>query len=538
VIKLAKSLTFIILFALVVVALFSCGSRKLPVSFSSSGNDGSAYSYLSFDPLAPARETPHHPLDEIAGYPGLEQGGYKLVAVDASLLPASIPAGVRIETNGARLSVVAEEGLATDCYFYLFYPGDEQRPVAIHKGLALDENDLFLAVNAGPGALSFGTARIAGAGPSLRAGEIASFEFAFGSAAAARSVCSAAVSDLNEVEDLVTSVNEDATVTLSWTETHPGDYDNNGVVAISDLTPIAQMFGEGPDSPNPGRVGLVDGSGNGSVGIEDVTPIAVNFGTEITGYVVYRTLLADANEVPEISDAGRWTRVEQDGGGLPSAIRDYTNQDFRLPYTFNDSTPEPGYYGYYVRPFSRDTDDPNEGAASNVARTSQPTGMAELILEVMNGPFFVLDGDVILRVWVDSGYNMFSVNARFEYNKTVLEFVEAAASLDGYDPNVMYDADFGGDPLFLGARVGESASDPENYDLAAFNATKRFPAPTVTGTGPVAYFTFKVIGGSGPIDDAFRFPQSSTNIWIWGPEYNVPLPGPRLGTPVSINIAD
>ena len=263
-IKLAKSLTFIILFALVVVALFSCGSRKLPVSFSSSGNDGSAYSYLSFDPLAPARETPHHPLDEIAGYPGLEQGGYKLVAVDASLLPASIPAGVRIETNGARLSVVAEEGLATDCYFYLFYPGDEQRPVAIHKGLALDENDLFLAVNAGPGALSFGTARIAGAGPSLRAGEIASFEFASGSAAAARSVCSAAVSDLNEVEDLVTSVNEDATVTLSWTETHPGDYDNNGVVAISDLTPIAQMFGEGPDSPTPGRVGLVDGSGNDS----------------------------------------------------------------------------------------------------------------------------------------------------------------------------------------------------------------------------------------------------------------------------------
>jgi len=538
VIKHAKSLACAILFALTVAALFSCGSRKLPLDFSPAAGSNDPYVYLGFDPLAPARETPHHPLDEIASYDGIEAGGYKLVAVDSDLQPAGIPEGVRVQVDGSSVSIIAGNGLYSDCYLYLFYPAAEQHPVAMDKGSALDERDVFVAVDAGPGAIAFGTARIRSEARSLRTGEIASFEFASGPAPLARSVCTAATNDNNKVENLVTSVNVDATVTLSWTEIHPGDYDNNGVVVIADITPVALMFNQNMEGPNPGRVDLVDGDRSGEVNIADITPLAINFGTGITGYVVYRTLLANADEVPLITDTGRWTQVEQAGGGLPSAVRDFTGQDFRLPYTFLDSTPEPGYYGYYVRPYSQDTDTPNVGPASNVARTSQPTGMAELILEVMNGPFFVLDGDVILRVWVDSGYNMFSVNARFEYNNSVLEFVDAVPFLDGYDANVLFDEANGGDPLFLGARIGASATDPDNYDLAAFNATKRYPALTVIGSGPAAYFTFRVIGGSGPVADAFRFPQSSTNIWIWGPQYNVPLPGPRLGTPVSINVAE
>lgn len=537
-IKHSKSLAFAILLALVAAALLSCGSRRLPLDFSLSAGSTASHAYLGFDPLAPARETPHHPPDEIAGYPGIETDGYKLVAVDAGLLPATMPEGVHFQAEGSSVSLLADSGLTGDCYLYLFYPAAEQHPVAMEKGSALDDSDVFLAVDAGPGAIALGAARIRSASPALRAGEIASLEFAAGPAPQLRSVCSAATHANNTVDNLIVSVNVDATVTLSWTEIHPGDYDNNGVANIADITPIAQMYGQGTGSSNPGRVDLVDGSRNGKVGIEDVTPLAQNFGTEITGYVVYRTLLANADEVPLITDTGRWTQVEQAGGGLPSAVRDFTGQDFRLPYTFIDSTPEPGYYGYYVRSYSRSTDSPSEGPPSNVARTSQPTGMAELILEVMNGPFFELDGEVILRVWVDSGYNMFSVNARFEYNNDVLEFVEAVPFLDGYDANVLYDEAYGGDPLFLGDRVGASATDPDNYDLAAFNATKRYPALTVTGSGPVGYFTFKVIGGSGPITDAIRFPQSTTNIWIWGPQYNVPLPGPKLGTPVSINVAE
>ncbi|OGK09177.1 MAG: hypothetical protein A2Y63_04670 [Candidatus Riflebacteria bacterium RBG_13_59_9] len=219
-------------------------------------------------------------------------------------------------------------------------------------------------------------------------------------------------------------------------------------------------------------------------------------------------------------------------------LRDYTGQDFRLPYTFRDVPAEPGYYAYYVRPFSAEGDETYEGPKSNMAKTSQSTAMATLTLEVLNGPFFVVGSDVYLRVWLADAFGLFSVNARFEYNNEVLEFVSAAPSMGGYDPNLFYDADYGGDPLFLGARVGPSESEPDVYDLAALNITKRWPAPTVQGSGPVMYFTFQVVGGSGVYPTAFRFPQGTTNIWVWGEEYNMPLPGPQLGEAQSINIVE
>jgi hypothetical protein len=69
---------------------------------------------------------------------------------------------------------------------------------------------------------------------------------------------------------------------------NPGDYDQNGVVNISDLTPLAMHFMESVPTGDPDSIlAVVDGDGNGIINISDVTPIGANFGNALSGYRVY-----------------------------------------------------------------------------------------------------------------------------------------------------------------------------------------------------------------------------------------------------------
>jgi len=96
--------------------------------------------------------------------------------------------------------------------------------------------------------------------------------------------------DLSLVTDLELTVIESAYY-LSWSYRNLGDYDQDGAVGISDITPIAMHYGEAvpevdgqPDDYSIQAV--VDGSGNGTVDIADITPIAMNYGTTVDGYTV------------------------------------------------------------------------------------------------------------------------------------------------------------------------------------------------------------------------------------------------------------
>jgi hypothetical protein len=89
--------------------------------------------------------------------------------------------------------------------------------------------------------------------------------------------------------------------TLSWGYYSQGDYDQNGLVAISDLTPLGIHFGKessSPGSPFPPdtQEAVVDGDGNGVINIADVTPIGIGFGLRVEGYRVY--LAADESSYP------------------------------------------------------------------------------------------------------------------------------------------------------------------------------------------------------------------------------------------------
>jgi PKD repeat protein len=70
--------------------------------------------------------------------------------------------------------------------------------------------------------------------------------------------------------------------TLEWDYRNIGDYNQDKVVDVADITPLAIHFGH-----DPGTDGLdivLHPSGVGKVGVSDITPLAQHFGTFCTGY--------------------------------------------------------------------------------------------------------------------------------------------------------------------------------------------------------------------------------------------------------------
>ena len=65
-----------------------------------------------------------------------------------------------------------------------------------------------------------------------------------------------------------------ATDELYWAYTTNGDYDQNGEVNISDLTPLGQHFGESGEFDYDDIQAVIDGDSNGEINISDVTESA------------------------------------------------------------------------------------------------------------------------------------------------------------------------------------------------------------------------------------------------------------------------
>ncbi len=78
---------------------------------------------------------------------------------------------------------------------------------------------------------------------------------------------------------------EESLFTFRWPYQNVGDYDQNGIVSISDITPIAEHFSE---QANEGNY-WIDGTGDGVINIQDVTPIAEHFFSQVAGYLIEAT---------------------------------------------------------------------------------------------------------------------------------------------------------------------------------------------------------------------------------------------------------
>lgn len=91
----------------------------------------------------------------------------------------------------------------------------------------------------------------------------------------------------NRVTDLMVTDNGGGTYGLTWHYRNLGDYDQNGAVGVSDITPIAMLFNQVVPAESPNSLlAVVNGSHSGRVGIADITPIAMNYGVDCEEYAV------------------------------------------------------------------------------------------------------------------------------------------------------------------------------------------------------------------------------------------------------------
>jgi len=116
-----------------------------------------------------------------------------------------------------------------------------------------------------------------------------------------------------EINDLTITNLGGGTIELSWTYRHRGDYDQNGEVNVSDISPIGVHFGKTNAGADWNLAQVADGDQNGQVLASDLTPIGQNFGSIVEGYVIQSTATP--------ADDGSWadqTTVDFSQGTVPA----------------------------------------------------------------------------------------------------------------------------------------------------------------------------------------------------------------------------
>jgi hypothetical protein len=149
----------------------------------------------------------------------------------------------------------------------------------------------------------------------------------------------------------------DALGVLEWRYYFAGDYDQNGVVSVSDLSSLAVHLGESVSDVNT-TAGVCDGDGNGQVTIADLTPIGVNLGRQVAGYRVYSAASESPYPAPPGDANGAGAQLEATLQ-LSEAVGDKGTQ--RLAFSYDNAPPSATTY-FWVRPF----DGADDGTSSNL----------------------------------------------------------------------------------------------------------------------------------------------------------------------------
>ncbi|MBN2083205.1 hypothetical protein JW859_13485 [bacterium] len=216
--------------------------------------------------------------------------GFSLTVDPASLLEGTRAAAFTLAVESqpdqtvVRINAAQARSLKA-LYCTLSFDPERYTPVAAAPVFD-PERQLYLDVTPERGVLEYGQVlRDALAQPGFSGdGALAAITFAHAGQppVVERSVCAPPVKPAARAELMLEAMD-----TLVWPYANPGDYNEDGLVGVSDLTPLGVHFNKTSASADWNAARVADGNDDGAITVADITTIGQNFNAFVEGYNVY-----------------------------------------------------------------------------------------------------------------------------------------------------------------------------------------------------------------------------------------------------------
>jgi hypothetical protein len=257
-------------------------------------------------------------------------------------------------------------------YFEMTYDARHYRPISVDasKAMGVKADLVSLQILSEPGKVTYGQVLTNWESRTGFSGDatIASIRFKKMSAEVLRTI-STVPDNLGSQSTLAW---DSGTHTLSWYYHNTGDYNQNNLVGIDDLTPLGAHWLEAatpPPFPESSVLSVIDGDENGLLNIGDLTPIGANWQkTAAGGYNVYKSATQADYPSPPTGANGATTVLL---GNVAFNAATGTAAD-RKHFTFVVAAPVANDY-YWVRPNDLAGGLGNNGIASTIADGKTPT---------------------------------------------------------------------------------------------------------------------------------------------------------------------
>jgi len=149
---------------------------------------------------------------------------------------------------------------------------------------------------------------------------------------------------------------------LSWGYCCSGDYNQDSLVGVNDITPLGQNYlAEVPGDPYS-MLAVVDGNGDGLITVNDITQIGQNYGVRVTAYNVYAS--SELSDYPSEAASGNGAAALLGSVPFPEGPPPAGE---RRRFSFAVDDPQFETY-FWVRP----TDGANEGTPSSYYHLAAP----------------------------------------------------------------------------------------------------------------------------------------------------------------------
>lgn len=373
-------------------------------------------------------------VEQPAGPPGRDLSGFAVVPIQGGAQPEL---ALTCERQGNQLTVsvaAAAPQVLGELLCELRYDPGRYTPLAAQAtdAIAPLNESLCLEVLDTPGLVSLGQVALGGGSRQVAEGDVLA-EVLFACEALDEPTASRAVSQAPAHAKALSPLLWDSLGgELTWYLVNPGDFNQDGLVGVSDLSPLGREFGQSGPFPFDTARSVIDGNSDGLIGIGDLALIGQYWDCHVEGYNLYAS--DDIAQVP-LSFAEP-SSIEP----LISFSLDQAQGDPLLDRLWFSYTPEPGADEllYWVRPYAGES----EGTRSNVngpgvesAATEPggdgfnlpPTARLSLSYEGQSIPLAVSfdasdsddpDGQIIFYEWDYQGdglYDAFSTTPLAEY---------------------------------------------------------------------------------------------------------------------------